>query len=84
MEKEGKFVIRKAKLSDVNQIYELGLKTEELEFSSEFPFHEKSELREFISKPKENILFVVLIDKKNNWLCLLKDIIKERRRLVHA
>ncbi len=64
MEKEGVFVIRKAKLSNVEGIYTLGLKTEELEFSSEFPFHEKSELREFISKPRENILLVALVDKK--------------------
>lgn len=65
-EKEGriKFTVRKAKLSDVPEIYNLGLKTEELEFSSEFPFHEKSELKEFISKPLENILLVALVDKK--------------------
>jgi ribosomal protein S18 acetylase RimI-like enzyme len=64
MEKEGIFVVRKAKLSDVNQIYELGLRTEELEFSSEFPFHERSELSEFISRPRENVLFVALMNKK--------------------
>lgn len=64
MQKEGKFIVRKAKLSDVDGIYNLRLKTEELEFSSEFPFHEKSELREFILNPKENILLVALINKK--------------------
>jgi len=64
MQKEGKFVIRKAMLSDVDEIYCLGLKTEELEFSSEFPFHEKSELKEFILNPRENILLVALVDKK--------------------
>ncbi|MCX6741908.1 MAG: hypothetical protein NTX24_01890 [Candidatus Pacearchaeota archaeon] len=48
------FFVRKAKLSDADKVYSLGLKTKELEFSSEFPFHEKSELKEFISHPEEN------------------------------
>jgi ribosomal protein S18 acetylase RimI-like enzyme len=60
---EVEFVVRKAKLSDVPEIYNLGLKTEELEFSSEFPFHEKSELKKFISKHKENILLVAIVKK---------------------
>ncbi len=66
MKKEEKvdFIIRKAKLSDVDRIYYLGLKIEELEFSSEFPFHEKYELREFLSRPKDNILLLVVVKKK--------------------
>jgi len=66
MEKEDKVnvIIRKAKLSDVDGIYNLGLKTEELEFSSEFPFHEKSELKEFILNSKENILLVAILNTR--------------------
>jgi N-acetylglutamate synthase-like GNAT family acetyltransferase len=58
------FSVRKAKASDVNEIYSLGLKTGELEFSTEFPFHEKAELKEFISHPSENILLVAIVEKK--------------------
>ncbi len=65
MKKEDKinFLVRKAKLSDVNQIYHLGSKIEELEFLSEFTFHEKYELREFLSHPKENILLLAVVKK---------------------
>jgi len=52
------FNIRKAKFSDASAIYHLGKKIHELDFSRKLPFHGLSEMKEFISHPKENILFV--------------------------
>ncbi|MCX6804369.1 MAG: GNAT family N-acetyltransferase [Candidatus Diapherotrites archaeon] len=57
-------IIRKAKASDSAQIYHLGKKIHELDFSRKYPFHELSEIKEFISRPKENILFVVEENKE--------------------
>lgn len=56
--------IRKAKIEDASQIYLLGKKSHELSFSPKYPFHELSEIREFISKPKENIIFIAQNDDK--------------------
>ena len=70
MKKEGKMKprikikIRHGKLSDVNEIYKLGERISELGFSKKYKFHEKSELKEFIRKPKENIVLVALINKE--------------------
>jgi len=50
--------IRKSTFSDSTSIYHLGKKIHELDFSRKYPFHELSEIKEFLSRPKENILFV--------------------------
>src|SRR5580693_5992243 len=50
--------IRKAKISDARAIYILGKRIHELGFSSKYPFHELSEIKEFISAPKENIMLI--------------------------
>jgi ribosomal protein S18 acetylase RimI-like enzyme len=51
-------IIRKARLSDVNQVYQLGKIIRELDFSKKYPFHERSEIKEFIGNPRENIFLV--------------------------
>ncbi len=50
--------IREAQKKDIHDIYLLGKKVHELDFSKKFPFHEKSELKEFIKFRKENIFLV--------------------------
>jgi ribosomal protein S18 acetylase RimI-like enzyme len=50
--------IRKAKSSDARPIYVLGKRIHQLDFSSKYPFHELSEIKEFISAPKENVVLV--------------------------
>lgn len=57
-----KFTIKKAKLSDASSIYSLGKRIHELDFSRKYPFHELSELKEFISHPKENIIYTAKSD----------------------
>ena len=57
-------IIRRAKFSDVKDIYKLGKSTEELSFSPDMIFHDRIELKEFIKKPKENILLVASLDNK--------------------
>lgn len=54
--------ISKAKKEDSKIIYELGKKSRELKFSSKYQFHEISEIKEFISKPNENIVFIARIN----------------------
>jgi N-acetylglutamate synthase-like GNAT family acetyltransferase len=58
------FKIRKAKLQDVNAIYNLGKKTVELDFSKTMHFHDKPEFRDFIRREKTNIFLVAEKDKK--------------------
>lgn len=58
------FVVRNAVLGDIENIYKLGKKIEELRFSKEMQFHDKEELAEFISKKSENILIVSTHSKK--------------------
>jgi N-acetylglutamate synthase-like GNAT family acetyltransferase len=55
--------IQKAKIEDINEIYYLGKKTKELEFSKNMNFHDKSELREFINHKKDNIFLIAKFDK---------------------
>ncbi|MEI7961629.1 MAG: GNAT family N-acetyltransferase [archaeon] len=50
--------ITKAKLPDAVKIYKLGKETHELDFSRKYPFHELSEVKEFITNPKENVFLV--------------------------
>ena len=57
-DKNGKITITKAKLSEAGEIYRLGKKIHELDFSRRLHFHELSEIKEFISHPKENIFLV--------------------------
>jgi N-acetylglutamate synthase-like GNAT family acetyltransferase len=59
-----KILIRRANIKDISQIYNLGKKTKELEFSKGMTFHDRVELKEFIKKPRDNILLVSLVDKK--------------------
>ncbi|MGD0728603.1 MAG: GNAT family N-acetyltransferase [Candidatus Micrarchaeaceae archaeon] len=54
--------ISKAKKNDATKIYLFGKKIKELNFSSKYPFHELSEIKEFLSKPKENIFLIAEID----------------------
>jgi ribosomal protein S18 acetylase RimI-like enzyme len=56
--------IRRAKLEDVSSIYRLGKATEELSFSPDMIFHDKIELRDFVRKPKDNILLVAILNKQ--------------------
>jgi len=55
--------IRRAVSNDIPLIYSLGKKTEELNFSPSMKFHDRGELREFVKKPKTNILLVA--EKEN-------------------
>ena len=57
------FKIIRAVDRDSWPIYLLGKRVHELDFSSKYPFHGLSEIREFISKPSENVL---LVAKKEN------------------
>lgn len=59
-----KIRVRHAKLSDIDMIYALGRKTEELNFSPNMRFHDKIELKEFVKKPKDNILLAADCDGK--------------------
>ena len=56
--------IRRAALKDIQAIYCLGRKTEELNFSPNMRFHDKIELKEFVKKPETNILLVAEIENK--------------------
>ena len=56
--------IRRGKLKDISQIYNLGKKTKELEFSEKMNFHDKIELKEFVTEKRDNILLVCLTHKK--------------------
>jgi len=90
MEKEEKFIVRHAKLSDINSIYALGSKFDDSLKASRrrnMHFHEKKEFKEFIKSPKCNILLVACIKKKvvgflyakilsYDW-CLLDDVAVE-------
>jgi N-acetylglutamate synthase-like GNAT family acetyltransferase len=57
-----KFEIRRAKLGDIEDIFCLGKKTKELNFSKKMQFHDKIELKQFIKNSRENILLVATID----------------------
>jgi N-acetylglutamate synthase-like GNAT family acetyltransferase len=54
------FTIRKARKEDVDEIYHLGNKINQLKFSfsKKHNFHEKDEMTEWIRKPKDNIFLV--------------------------
>jgi N-acetylglutamate synthase-like GNAT family acetyltransferase len=56
--------IRSAKESDVEQIYLFGRKINEFAVSSNMKFYYKRELKEWIKKPKENILLVAADSKQ--------------------
>jgi N-acetylglutamate synthase-like GNAT family acetyltransferase len=56
--------IRRGKLKDISQIYNLGKHAKELEFSKKMNFHDKVELKEFVTKTKDNILLVSISNKK--------------------
>lgn len=49
--------ISKAKYFEAVEIYRLGKRIHELDFSRNYPFHELSEIKELITHPKENIFF---------------------------
>jgi ribosomal protein S18 acetylase RimI-like enzyme len=57
-EKKLKIKIRKAKLSDVNAVYKIGVEMRELGFSGKYKFHQKAELREFAAPKKDNVFLV--------------------------
>ncbi len=56
------FKIIRAADRDSRPIYLLGKRVHELDFSSKYPFHGLSEIREFIRKPSENVLLVAKKD----------------------
>lgn len=58
-----KMKVRKANQKDVNEVIKLGKKIEELEFSSKFPFHDKSELKEAL-KDKNSVFLIAEENKK--------------------
>lgn len=60
----GKIKINKAKPQEAAEVYRLGKKIHELDFSRKYPFHELSEIKEFISRPKENVLLTARVDGK--------------------
>ncbi|MEK6886148.1 MAG: GNAT family N-acetyltransferase [Nanoarchaeota archaeon] len=87
-------IIRKAKLIDINSIYNLGRKTKELNFSPKMSFHDKAELMEFIKKPRYNILLVATFEKNvvgflyakivsHSW-CLLDNIAVDEKYRNHG
>jgi len=53
-----KLKIRRGQVKDLNQVYILGSRTEELKFSKKIRFHIKPEFVEWIKKPKTNIFLV--------------------------
>lgn len=57
-----KIIIRRARSSDINEIYSIGKRTIELNFSKKMNFHDKIELREFIKRPRDNLLIIAEID----------------------
>ena len=56
--------IRRGKIKDISQIYNLGKHAKELEFSKKMNFHDRLELKEFVTKTKDNILLVSIIGNK--------------------
>ncbi len=56
--------IRKAKQSDVNSIYSLGKGIKELDFSKNYPFHSKTDLREYIKNKKDDIILIAEMENK--------------------
>lgn len=58
------YKIRRARIKDSLTIYRLGKQIHELEFSKKSPFHQLSEIKEFISKPKSHFVFVAEEDGK--------------------
>lgn len=61
--KKEEISIRRANLKNILQVYSLGKRTEELNFSGGMKFHDKSELIEFVKNPDTNILLVAKIDE---------------------
>ena len=57
--------IRNAKPKDATEIYKLGKEIHELAFSKKFPFHELSEIKEFIKNKEQNIFLVAEEEMKN-------------------
>jgi N-acetylglutamate synthase-like GNAT family acetyltransferase len=68
--------IRKANHEDVNKIYALGKKINELNFSKQYPFHQRSELKESIND--KNSILLVAENKDNVVGFLLAKIIFHR------
>lgn len=56
--------IRLANKKDIPEVYKLGKILSELSFSNKFPFHERTELKEFVKNRKENIFLVAEDNKK--------------------
>lgn len=54
--------ISRARRSDAISIYLMGKRIHELDFSRKYPFHELSEIKEFISIPGGNIFFVARLN----------------------
>jgi ribosomal protein S18 acetylase RimI-like enzyme len=91
---ESKIVIRKARISDVNKIYSLGMKTKELRFSKKFGFHGKDEIKEYSKNKNGNILLVALYKNKfagflfakivdKDW-CILDNIAIDKKYRQHG
>ncbi len=61
---EPNIAIRRGKLTDINNVYNLGLRIKELNFSRKIRFHEKREMKEWIKKPRDNLFFTALDSRK--------------------
>ncbi|MBI2062406.1 MAG: GNAT family N-acetyltransferase [Candidatus Yanofskybacteria bacterium] len=59
-----KIKIRKAKKSDVEAIYNLGMATKEFWVSPQTKFYTKKELYNWLKNPKENTLLIALCNNK--------------------
>jgi GNAT superfamily N-acetyltransferase len=59
-----KIKIQRARIQDIDIIYKLGSGAKELQFSKKMKFHDKVELKEFILKPKDNILLTAIFNDK--------------------
>lgn len=64
MKKTEKISIVKAKIGKAGEVYHLGRRIHELDFSRKMPFHQLSEIKEFIKHPKENIFFTAQANGK--------------------
>jgi ribosomal protein S18 acetylase RimI-like enzyme len=51
-------IIQRARAKDLSEVYKLGCQTGELSFSPKGKFHDILELKEFVQKPKDNILLI--------------------------
>ncbi len=64
--------VRDAQLEDLPEIYALGRSDPAFRVSEVIPFYEESELMEWISRPQENVLCVVLSETGIAGFCFCK------------